>query len=398
MGQVPIRRSARIPDPLRLSRYEESPEVGPKILFFSGGTALRGLAGELTRYTHNSIHLVTPFDSGGSSAALRKAFGMLSVGDLRNRLCALSDPSPGPHRAVREVFSFRFPMDASPEELERKFLDFLSGKDPAMAAVPSPERELLVTNLERFHRDRPEDFDLRGASLGNLLLVGSYLSAGRRIEPALFLFGRLLRTRGTVLPIVDGDYHLAARLQDGTWVLGQHRITGKECPPPPSPIEEIVLSESHEELRPAAPAISRGTAHLIREAELVCFPMGSFYTSLLAHLLVRGVGEAVLENNSPKVYIPNTGEDPEEKGLTVADAVEKLVRAVKKDSAGGTASRGRALDLVFLDLSAGDYGGTVDTGAIRRLDVEPVDLPLVTPTSRPYLDPGKVAEALLSMV
>ena len=383
---------------MRLSRYEESPETGPKILFFSGGTALRGLAGELTKYTYNSIHLVTPFDSGGSSAALRRAFGMLSVGDLRNRLSALSDPAPGPHRAVRELFSFRFPKDGTPEELERKFQDILSGRDPVMAALSSPEKELLVSSLEKFHRERPRDFDLRGASLGNLLLVGSYLSAGRRIEPALFLFGRLLRARGTVLPIVDGDYHLAARLKDGTWILGQHRITGKECPPPPAPIEEIVLSESPDELRPAEPALSEGTARLIREAELVCFPMGSFYTSLLAHLLVKGVGAAVLENPSPKVYIPNTGEDPEEKGLTVADAVERLIRFVMKESPGEAPPREGGLDMVFLDLSKGDYGGKVDTGRIRALGVEPVDLPLVTPASKPYLDPGKVAEALVSLV
>ncbi len=398
MDFVPIRRLARIPDPLRLSRYEESPGVGPRILFFSGGSALRGLAAELGRFTHNSIHLVTPFDSGGSSAALRRAFGILAVGDLRNRLCALSDPSPGPHRAVRDLFSFRFPRDAPPRELEEKLRSFLDGTDPAVRAVSPPERELLLSALETFQRERPPGFDLRGGSLGNFLLVGSYLSAGRKIEPPLFLFGRLLRARGTVLPIVDGDFHLAARLEDGTLLLGQHRITGKECPPPPAPVREILLSESLEEYRPAAPEISGGTERLIREAELVCFPMGSFYTSILAHFLVKGVARAVLANRSPKVYIPNTGRDPEEAGLTVAGAVEKLIGHLAGPSPAGEKKRKSVLDLVLLDLSGGDYGGPVDLEAIRRLGAEPLDLPLATPASRPYLDPAKVAEALLSLV
>ena len=52
----------------RVERYWRTPSRGPRILFFSGGTALRGIARELKRFTWNSIHLVTPFDSGGSSA------------------------------------------------------------------------------------------------------------------------------------------------------------------------------------------------------------------------------------------------------------------------------------------------------------------------------------------
>jgi len=322
---------------------------------------------------------------------------MLSVGDLRNRLCALSDPAPGPHRAVHTLFSYRFPRGDSPRKLEERLQDLLAGRDPSLETLPPPHKELLLSALKRFHKERPSWFDLRGASLGNLLLAGSYLAGGRRIEPALFLFARLLRTRGTVLPVVDGDFHLAATLRDGTLLLGQHKITGKECPPPPSPIEEIMLSESLDEFRPAAPSLSAGTARLIREAELVCFPMGSFYTSLLAHFLVEGVGRAVMENHALKVYIPNTGGDPEEKGLTVGGAVEKLVRSIEKDSPGGGDERS-PLDLVLLDLSGGDYGKTVATETIRKLGAEPVDIPLVTPASRPYLDPVKVAEALLSLV
>jgi 2-phospho-L-lactate transferase/gluconeogenesis factor (CofD/UPF0052 family) len=45
---------------------------------------------------------------------------------------------------------------------------------------------------------------------------------------------------------------------------------------------------------------------LIREAELICYPMGSFYSSLIANLLPKGVGKAVSRNPCPKVFIPNT--------------------------------------------------------------------------------------------
>jgi 2-phospho-L-lactate transferase/gluconeogenesis factor (CofD/UPF0052 family) len=84
------------------ARPTSDPALGPRILFFSGGTALRGLSRLLPGWTERSIHLVTPFDSGGSSAALRRALGMPAVGDLRNRILALADVASPQGRAVHD--------------------------------------------------------------------------------------------------------------------------------------------------------------------------------------------------------------------------------------------------------------------------------------------------------
>src|SRR5690606_24138834 len=92
-ARAQIVRSIKLPDSLRVGRAERAPELGPRIVFFSGGSALRPLSRALKRYTHNSSHLITPFDSGGSSAEIRRAFNMLSLGDLRNRLVALAEES-----------------------------------------------------------------------------------------------------------------------------------------------------------------------------------------------------------------------------------------------------------------------------------------------------------------
>lgn len=48
------------------------PDEGSRILFFSGGTALAPVAAELSRHTRNAVHVITTFDSGGSSAELRR--------------------------------------------------------------------------------------------------------------------------------------------------------------------------------------------------------------------------------------------------------------------------------------------------------------------------------------
>ena len=70
------------------------PDGGSRILFFSGGTALAPVAAELSRHTRNAVHVITTFDSGGSSAELRRAFDMPAVGDIRARIMALADRCP----------------------------------------------------------------------------------------------------------------------------------------------------------------------------------------------------------------------------------------------------------------------------------------------------------------
>ena len=91
-----------------LPAHPAFPALGPRLTFFTGGTALRALSRELTRHTHKSVHLVTTFDSGGSSAALRQAFAMPAMGDIRNRLLALADSSVVP-AAVLDFCAGRLP-------------------------------------------------------------------------------------------------------------------------------------------------------------------------------------------------------------------------------------------------------------------------------------------------
>lgn len=65
--RISVSRTVTCPDNVRVDRCYRLPEYGPKILFFSGGSAMRDLASVLKNYTHNSCSLITPFDSGGSS-------------------------------------------------------------------------------------------------------------------------------------------------------------------------------------------------------------------------------------------------------------------------------------------------------------------------------------------
>jgi 2-phospho-L-lactate transferase CofD-like protein len=107
MQDIEITRTVTIPDPLKIERYRTAPQNGPRILFFSGGTALQGVSRDIIKYTHNSVHLITPFDSGGSSAVLRKEFSMPAVGDIRNRLMSLADDSALGNPEIYAFFTHR---------------------------------------------------------------------------------------------------------------------------------------------------------------------------------------------------------------------------------------------------------------------------------------------------
>ncbi len=410
--QITIQTQVSLPDPVKLERFKRTPDVGPRVLFFSGGSALKDLSRVLVTYTHNSIHLITPFDSGGSSAVLRKAFGMLSVGDMRNRLMALADQSVSGNPAIVRLFAYRLSKDANPGELRDELRSMHEGGHPWVAAVHDPMRKLIRNHIGYFINAMPDAFDLKGASIGNLILVGGYLNNGRHIDPVIYLFSKLAEVKGAVRPVVSADLHLAVELEDpknaglsddqlfgngaprGPVIVGQHQITGKETTPLTSPIRRLYLSRELEEYKPAWVALRDKVRELIRQAELIVFPMGSFYSSVLATLMPDGVGEEVEANPAPKIYIPNTGIDPEQLGLTVDREVELLNRTLRL----GGAKRDNVVDFVLVDSEHGYYHRELSKERISELGPRVIDMPLAMQPGSEKLDAAPLASALLSLL
>jgi CofD-related protein of GAK system len=394
---ITLTQTRLVPDAIRLARYLRAPEIGPTVLFFSGGSALRHTSRVLTEYTHNSVHLITPFDSGGSSAKLRDAFPMISVGDLRNRLMALADIRLKGHPEVYRLFDMRFATDASQTELRGRLADMVAGLDPLVAAVPLPLRKLIRNHLGYFTDYMPPGFDLRGASIGNLILAGGYLNNRSDIDAVIFLFSKLVAVRGIVRPVVDRNLHLAAELEDGSVIIGQHLISSAEGPLS-APIRGLRLTEAVDPpMQLAEVEIDDRTRQLVGEAELICFPIGSFWTSVLACLLPKGVGRAVAEAGCPKIYVPNLGEDPEELGLAAHDQVRILLEQLRRD-AGEHTPTGQLLQFVLVDSERGEYLGGLDIPAIEAHGVEVIDTPLVSDETSPLIESRRLVELLLSLV
>jgi len=382
------------------------PPLGPRLVFFTGGTALRDLSRELIHYTHNSVHLVTPFDSGGSSAALRRAFAMPAVGDIRNRLLALADSAVVP-AAVTDFCASRLPdkshEHSDPELLRLQLRQMGSQSHPVWGGMPPLFADALRLHLNFFLQRMPEDFDPFRACLGNLILAGGYLHHKRVFGPVMAFLSRLLQTRGVVLPIVSESLHLAAQLEDGSVVVGQHHF--KELS---GAVRRLFLTvhepdratdEAKKMQTPCRPPLAPASVAYLRSAGAICYPMGSFYTSVLANLLPQNVGRTVAAVSCPKIFIPNTGTDVELHGLTVAGQAAMILRHLREDAP--AAASEALLHAVLVDPRHGRYEGGLDAGertALADMGVRLVERDLVHENDPQRHVPELTAKALLELV
>jgi 2-phospho-L-lactate transferase/gluconeogenesis factor (CofD/UPF0052 family) len=195
--------------------------------------------------------------------------------------------------------------------------------------------------------------------------------------------------------VVTDNLHLGAELRSGAVVLGQDRITAGVAQQVNSPIKSLFLSASPDEMEKVGVDISRETKNDILRAEVICYPMGSFFTSVLANLLPRGVGSAIAANQCPKVYIPNTLADVEQFGLSLSDAVQSICDCLGADGNGGAPAD--YVNLIVLDTAGVKYPYDLNLERIRELGIGILDTSLVTSESYPYIDPHNICNVLLSL-
>lgn len=386
------------------------------IVFFSGGTALRSVSAAFAAHARHTVHLVTTFDSGGSTARLRAAFAMPALGDLRNRLVALADPvrcCP----ALIACMNTRLPEEGDPEGLRAMLRDMGNPAHPVWQGLKPADALCLQQCLQAFLQAMPARFDARKASLGNLCMAGRYLQEHRSLNAVMALFSRLLHVHGEVLPIVEESLHLAAVLADGSIQVGQHHFKNFPCP-----IRSCFLTVHEPGRGRDAPSIctprasSQALARL-RQAGLVCYPMGSFFSSVVANLLAGGVADAIAGLSCAKVFIPNTGTDPELGGCSLSDELRILVQTLCAQSqagarteAPGTAARAMQADgswkdmaqhfvsHMLIDTASGMYPGDLheSLALARELGIRVIDTALVQADGQHH-DPERLASLLLQM-
>ena len=215
--------------------------------------ALRTVAKELTA-------VVTVADNGGSSGRLREEFDCLPPGDLRQALAALcGDDEWGQTwaRVLQHRFSSGGPMDQH--------------------------------------------------AVGNLLIVALWELLGDHAT-GLDWVGKLLGAQGRVLPMaevpltitaqvvgLDPDDPLARSTESGQLAVAttKGRVIGID-------------------LLPSQPPACAAAVDAIREADWVVLGPGSWFTSVLPHLLVPDLRRAIVETGARRIVTVNVAPQPGE--------------------------------------------------------------------------------------
>jgi len=234
---------------------------GLNIVAIGGGTGLstllRGLktfVGSAGTWSISSLGaIVTVTDEGGSSGELRREFGMLPPGDIRNCIVALAEEE----QLLSQVFNYRF-------ETEGPF---------------------------------------KGHSLGNLLLTAMTDITGS-FDNAILAASNILAIRGAIYPSTLSDVRLRAILEDGSELVGEVAISGSylaERRRSPRHHGRIV----HLSIDPADAAPVDGAIEAIGAADMILIGPGSLYTSVLPNLLIKDLAEALRSSKALRVYICN---------------------------------------------------------------------------------------------
>jgi CofD-related protein of GAK system len=292
------------------------------LVFISGGSALNKLARLFAASYLQATHVIAVFDNGGSTARLRKYCG-IAIGDIRNRLVAISSKQDLAAEKIAELFSIRLPSNKSPQLMRRTVEELAERSSDYLIGIPSAQVAEVSLALNHLLLRLPEAFDWRDGSIGNFILVGRYLQ-DKHWEATLKWATQRLSAFGLVLPSTIESAHLGAYLRNGTSVVGQDRLTD-EARPIRSPVDRLILhptdKSSAKTIRVSVYPPSREE---IANARSIVYSWGSFYTSVLSSFLVDGLAEAVLQNPSPKVLLLNPLPDAETLGKRPADLVREI--------------------------------------------------------------------------
>jgi len=200
-----------------------------------GGTGLSALLRGLKHYADTPrlrqlTGVVTVTDDGGSSGRLRREFGVLPPGDIRNCIAALADDED----LLTRLFQYRFPNGGG----------------------------------------------LLGHSFGNLFLTALTGITGD-FHQAILEAEKVLSVRGKIFPATVQDVRLRGRGVSGRVYEGESAIgtSGEQL--------------SALELDPPAPPAFPDAVAALERADLILLGPGSLYTSILPNLLIPGIRQAI---------------------------------------------------------------------------------------------------------
>ena len=272
---------------------------GPAVVALGGGHGLAASLEALKLVTDDITAVVTVADNGGSSGRLREEFGVLPPGDLRMAVTALCDDTEWGH-IWRDVLQHRF-----------------QGTGP-----------------------------LAGHALGNLLITALWDLHDDPVT-GLDLVGRLLNARGRVLPMAAVPLEITAQVaglepeadtaragddgtgSDGTRIEGTAPGAGTTTEVVTTVRGQVAVARTRGTVRsialePADPPAAPATVEAVLDADWVILGPGSWFTSVMPHLMVPALREALHDTTARRCLTLNLEHSGETAGISAAGQLEVL--------------------------------------------------------------------------
>ena len=297
--------------------------AGPKVVALGGGHGLATSLAALRRVSGRLTAVVTVADDGGSSGRLRRELGVLPPGDLRMALAALCGDDEWGQTWAR-VLQHRFASSG----------------------------------------------ELHNHAAGNLLIVALWELLGGHVE-GLDWVARLLGAQGRVLPmsstaldihalvgVLDEDGEITREVET---VVGQHAVATA-----PGPVVAV-------ELVPADPPACPEALSAIGEADWVVLGPGSWFSSVIPHLLIPELRAALVQTPARRLVTLNlSAEGGETEGFTPEMHLEVLgAYAPDLQLDAVVADPGSVPDEGLLRRVAGDFGAKLTMAKIASSDGTP---------------------------
>ncbi len=342
LSQIAFQMSPNLPPQVSLAKINtHDPSLGISIVAFTGGTGFRDINMALAQKTQNITRVVPIWDNGGSSKALRENFSLMPVGDIRHAIMTQAH-GEGRVGSMVKLFNWRLSNTGDNKKLLNELQGFVNNEHPLMQSLDPSLGNVIVNYLKHFYDSLMSDssslevsgledtdiMDLKNGSIGNFVLVGSYFAHNKDINTAIYVFRQLCSIKGNVWPISKAnDLHIVAHLDNGHTLSGQSNVTMINRLDIQSRIKYISFSDN---LALNSPSLTISANPMVldalEKAEVIVFGPGSFFTSVLPHIKVDGIADALSKRDVPKVFIGNLLEDNECYGYSLEEIMDIFIK------------------------------------------------------------------------
>jgi uncharacterized cofD-like protein len=316
---------------------------GSSLVAIGGGTGLSALLRGLKHHVGSPrlgrlTGVVTVTDDGGSSGRLRREFGVLPPGDIRNCIVALADDED----LLARLFQYRFPNGGG----------------------------------------------LVGHSFGNLFLTALTGITGD-FHQAILTAESVLSVRGKIYPATLVDVRLRGRGVSGTVYEGESAVglSGEEL--------------AGIELDPPAPPAFPDAVAALESAGAILLGPGSLYTSIIPNLLIPGIRQAVAKSRARVVLLLNLMTQPgETDGMMAAAHLHAIERHIGAGLIHSVLYSSTPIPKPLLAHYAetGSEPVAVEREVMERSGVELVGADLLAEGDLIRHDPEKLSRAVLGLL